>query len=178
MTDGHPSPHRQLIVLRHAKSDWPVGVPDKDRPLAKRGRRDAPAAGRWLAEHVGRIDLVVHSDSRRTTETWAAVAADLTAGGGRVGKVKSSGRVYDASVATLLEVLRAVPDDTRTVLLVGHNPGVQELVVTLAGGSGRGAALAAAKFPTSGLAVLSVDQPWSGLGAGGARIEEFVVPRG
>jgi phosphohistidine phosphatase len=179
VTDGHPSPDRQLIVLRHAKSDWPAGIPDKDRPLAKRGRRDAPAAGRWLAEHVGRIDLVVHSDARRTTETWAAVEAELIAGGGRIGKVKASARVYDASAEALLEVLRAVPDDVGRVLLVGHNPGVQDLVVTLAGqGSESGAALAAAKFPTSGLALLRLAGPWSGMAAGGAILEEFVVPRG
>lgn len=166
-------------MLRHAKSDWPAGVPDKDRPLAKRGRRDAPAAGRWLAEHVGRIDLVVHSDARRTTETWSAVDDGFTAAGGSVRKVKASSRVYDASSEALLDVLRAVPDDVGTVLLVGHNPGVQDLVVSLAGsGSEPAAALAAAKFPTSGLALLRVPGPWSGLAAGGASLEQFVVPRG
>lgn len=179
VTDGHPSPDRQLIVLRHAKSDWPVGIADKERPLAKRGRRDAPAAGRWLAEHVGTVDLVVHSDARRTTETWAGVADGLRAGGGVAGKVRPSGRVYEASAATLLEVLHAVPDDVRVVLLLGHNPGVQDLVVDLAGrGSGPAAALAAAKFPTSAVAVLTVTGPWSGLKAGRARLEEFAVPRG
>jgi len=179
MTDGHRRPARRLIVLRHAKSDWPAGVPDKDRPLAKRGRRDAPEAGRWLAEHVGRLDLVVHSDARRTRETWEALEPALVAGGGSVTEVRSSGRVYEAAVADLIEVLRAVPDDVGTVLLVGHNPGVQDLVLTLAAsGSESAAALAAAKFPTSGLAVLSVKKPWSGLGPKGATLDDFVVPRG
>ena len=156
MTDGHHSPARRLIVLRHAKSDWPAGVPDKERPLAKRGRRDAPEAGRWLAEHVGRLDLVVHSDARRTRETWEAVRASPGRRRRKLTEVRPSGRVYEAEVGDLVEVLRAVPDDLGTVLLVGHNPGVQDLVLSLAGhGSESAAALAAAKFPTSGLAVLS-----------------------
>ncbi len=154
-------------------------MPDKDRPLAKRGLRDAPAAGRWLGEHIGRLDLVVHSDARRTQETWETVEPALRAAGGNATEVRSSGRVYDADVGTLIEVLRAVPDDVGTVLLVGHNPGVQDLVVELAGPrSESGAALAAAKFPTSGLAVLSVAGPWSGLGPHGASLDDFVVPRG
>ena len=93
--------------------------------------------------------------------------------------MRLSGRVYEADVSDLLDVLRAVPDDRGTVLIIGHNPGVQDLVVALAGArSESGAALAAAKFPTSGLAVLTVEGPWSGLGPKGASLDEFVVPRG
>ena len=133
-----------------------------------------------MAEHVGRLDLVVHSDARRTRETWEALEPELAAGGGEAGEVRPSSRVYEADARTLVDVLRAVPDDVGTVLLVGHNPGVQDLVVDLAGrDSQSGAALAAAKFPTSGMAVLSLAGPWSGLGGKPrAVLEDFVVPRG
>ncbi len=170
---------RRLVVLRHAKSDWPAGVPDKDRPLAKRGRRDAAAAGVWLAGQLPTIDLVIHSDAERTTQTWSLVQRTWESSGGILGQVRPSPRVYEATSASLVEVLRAVPDDVRTVLLIGHNPGVQDLVVLLAGGSaGPGAALAAAKFPTCGLALLDITAPWSGLRPRDAALIEFVVPRG
>ncbi len=179
MTKGPSEPGRRLIVLRHAKSDWPAGVADKDRPLAKRGRRDAPAAGEWLAENLGSLDLTVHSDARRARETWECAAAAFAAAGGRVGSVRSARRVYLADVDALIEVLRSVPDDAETVLLVGHNPGVQDLVVELVGArSSSSAALIDAKFPTTGLAVLDIPVPWSGLGPDCAELAEFVVPRG
>ena len=66
---------RRLILLRHAKSDWP-DVPDRDRPLAKRGRRDAPKIGRWLREHGYLPDIVICSDARRTRQTWDRVARE------------------------------------------------------------------------------------------------------
>jgi phosphohistidine phosphatase SixA len=72
-----PTPQRQLMILRHAKSAWPDGVPDRKRPLAKRGCRDAPAAGRWLRGHIVRLDAVVCSPAERARQTWALVAAEL-----------------------------------------------------------------------------------------------------
>jgi len=68
---------RRLILLRHAKSAWPVGVGDHDRPLARRGRREAPLAGRWLNENAREIDLAVCSSANRTRQTWMRVAEQL-----------------------------------------------------------------------------------------------------
>ena len=179
MTDGHPPAARRLIVLRHAKSDWPAGAPDKDRPLAKRGLRDAPAAGRWLAAHVGHLDLVVVSDARRTRETWEALEGELVAGGGGASEMRPSGRVYEAAVSDLVDVLRAVPDDRRTVLLIGHNPGVQDLVVALAGPrSESGGRSGRSKVPHLGAGGAQRPRTVVRPRPQGATLDEFVVPRG
>lgn len=170
---------RRLIVLRHAKADWPAGIPDKDRPLATRGRRDAAAVGRWLAEHIGSLDLVVHSDARRTTETCQLVLGAWPGDGVQNVDVRGSALLYEAGVPELIDALHSLPDQAKTALLIGHNPGVQELVLNLArSDDGAGTALATAKFPTSGLAVLDITGSWSRVTAGGAHLEEFVVARG
>ncbi|MFJ2246618.1 SixA phosphatase family protein [Streptomyces sp. NPDC087862] len=165
----------RLIVLRHAKSAWPEGVPDHERPLAGRGRRDAPAAGRLLHE-TGRVpDLVVCSTARRTRETWDLVAAQLSASP----EVVFEQRVYGASVPALIGVLRDVPERQRTVLLIGHHPGVQELVLSLAGdGDAEAFGRARVKFPTSAVAVLELPGPWARLAPGAAELTDFAVPRG
>lgn len=166
---------RRLVVLRHAKSDWPIGVPDHERPLGRRGKRDAAAAGRWVAEHVGTPDLAVVSTARRTVQTWEVASAELPGSP----EVRLDERVYDATVRDLLAVLTGVAKGTATVLLVGHNPGVQELVLALTGpGDDEGRMLAETKYPTSGLAVLSVGCKWADLGPGKASLTDFVVPRG
>jgi phosphohistidine phosphatase len=166
---------KRLVVLRHAKSDWPVGVADADRPLGRRGKRDAAAAGRWLAEHVGSPDLVWCSPARRTRETLELLSDQLHP----APPVQMDARVYEASLEDLLAVLRQTPKDDQCVLLVGHNPSVQDLVLTLAERQ-RGAdlALTETKYPTSGLAVLDIPGKWADLGARGASLEMFVVPRG
>lgn len=166
---------KRLVVLRHAKSDWPVGVADRDRPLGRRGQRDAPAAGRWIAEHVGVPDVVWCSPARRTKETWELLAAQL----GGSPPVEFDERIYEASVSDLVEVLRETAKGSSSVLLVGHNPGVQELVLALAGGQrSEVQMLAETKFPTSGVALLDVNGPWRELAAGSARLADFAVPRG
>ncbi|MBL1087879.1 MULTISPECIES: SixA phosphatase family protein [Streptomyces] len=190
MTSPFPA---RLVVLRHAKSAWPPDVPDHERPLAKRGRRDAPAAGRRLFADGCVPDLVLCSTSRRTRETWDLVAPEL---GGRP-EVVFEPRVYGASAAELLDVLREVPEQRRTVLLIGHQPGVQDVVLSLAetegpGGAGEregavegeggvgGEALARvrAKFPTAGVAVLALSGAWADLAPGTAALTHFAVPRG
>jgi phosphohistidine phosphatase len=166
---------KRLVVLRHAKSDWPVGVADRDRPLGRRGQRDAPAAGRWIAEHVGVPDAVWCSPARRTKETWELLAAQL----GGSPPVEFDERIYEAGVSDLVEVLRETAKGSSSVLLVGHNPGVQELVLALAGGQrSEVQMLAETKFPTSGVALLDVNGPWRELAAGSARLADFAVPRG
>ncbi|MFI6059993.1 SixA phosphatase family protein [Streptomyces sp. NPDC051286] len=169
------SAHTRLIVLRHSKSAWPEGVTDDERPLAGRGRRDAPAAGRWLREARCVPDLVICSTSRRTRETWELVAAEL----GAVPKVVFEPRVYEATASTLLDVVRTVPERRRTVLLIGHQPGVQDLVLSLAGeGDDQAVARVHGKFPTSAIAVLLFPGPWARLGPGSAALTAFAIPRG
>ncbi len=141
-----------LVLLRHGKSDWSGPEPDVDRPLAKRGLRQAPEAGRWLASGVGPVDLAVVSAAERARQTWQLVADEL----GDQPPVRVEDRVYAASDSQLLEVVRDLPEDAATVVVVGHNPGLEDLVEVLAGEW--------VAMPTSGLAVLELRGPWSSAG--------------
>ncbi len=170
-----PGTFRRLVVLRHAKSAWP-DVPDSERPLAPCGRREAPAAGRWLREADCVPDLVVCSSARSTRETWDLVAAEL---GAAPAPVIYEARLYGASAGDLLGVVREVPAQVRTLMLIGHNPGVQELVLLLAGeADGYVLEQTRTKFPTSAIAVLRAPGPWGSLEAGASRLTDMVVPRG
>lgn len=146
------SRERALVLLRHAKSDWSGDQPDIDRPLAKRGRRQAPAAGQWLAHGVDRIDLAVVSPAKRARSTWKLVAAELA----DAPPVRVDERVYAASATELLDVMRELPEQLDRVVLVGHNPGLEDLAALLTGTELR--------MTTSALAVLAVPGPWSALG--------------
>ena len=138
-----------LILLRHGKSDWADGKPDHLRPLARRGRRQVPVAGRWLAENVGVIDLAVVSPAARTLETWRLAAAELAV----PPPIREDDRVYGGSASSLLGVLRELPGELATVVLVGHSPGVEDLVASLTGRR--------EPMPTSALAVIDFSRPWS-----------------
>lgn len=174
MTEGGaPAGTRRLILLRHAKSDWPSAVPDHDRPLAKRGRKDAPVAGRWLGRSGYVPDAVVCSTARRTRETW-----ELAEGGlasvvpGFAPQVSYEERVYEASVLRLLMLIREFPDAYRTVLLVGHNPGMAELTAGLA----EEPTEPRLAFPTATAAVLAVSGGWAGVAPGEAKLLAFATP--
>ena len=143
---------RTLILLRHAKSDWSGGEPDIARPLAERGRRQAPDAGTWLAAHAMGIDLAVVSPAVRARSTWDLVSAVLDASP----PTRVDDRVYAASDRELLDVVRELPDDLHTVVLVGHNPGLEDLASLLSG--------ELVPMPTSALAVFAVSGPWSAAG--------------
>jgi phosphohistidine phosphatase len=143
---------RTLILFRHSKSDQSSSKADIDRPLNARGRSQAPEAGRWLAENAGEIDLAVVSPAHRARTTWELASAELT----RQPQTRIDDRVYNASVPDLLDVVRDLPDDVHTVVIVGHNPGTEELASLLTGGS--------VSLPTSAIAVLESDAPWSSAG--------------
>jgi phosphohistidine phosphatase len=167
---------RQLIVLRHAKSAWPDGVPDHDRPLAGRGRRDAPAAGRWLAESGHVPDRVLCSTAQRARETWQLAEAEL----GTHPETTFEDKVYGATVTELLDLAHETPSGVRTLMFVGHDPAMRELTLELASSMRPGEASAldrvAVKFPTAAIAVLAFTGSWPGLGPGKARLADFVVP--
>jgi phosphohistidine phosphatase len=169
---------RRLIVLRHAKSAWPDGVPDHDRPLAGRGRRDAPAAGRWLAESGYVPDLVLCSTAQRARETWELAEAEL----GAHPKTTFEDRVYGAMAADLLDLAHEMPSSVRTLMLVGHDPAMRELTLELASPTQLDDACTKAlarvrlKFPTAAIAVLAFANKWSALGPGQAQLTRFVTP--
>ena len=110
---------RTLVLLRHAKSAWP-DVPDHERPLARRGQRDAPVMGRWLraAEHVP--DLVLCSTARRARETWQLAQTRL----GATPPVSFDDGVYEGSAELLLDMIRRAPPPAKTLLIVGHDPAI------------------------------------------------------
>jgi phosphohistidine phosphatase len=166
------SPKRRLILLRHAKSAWP-DVADQDRPLAGRGRRAAPAAGRWLRESGHVPDLVLCSTALRARETWQLAQEEL----GAHPQTTFERRVYGASAAELLELAREAPSGVRRLMIVGHEPTMSDLTLELADDD-RGAALdrVRAKFPTAAIAILVFTGSWPELGPGKARLAEFVVP--
>jgi phosphohistidine phosphatase len=137
-----------LILLRHGKSDWSGGEPDHLRPLARRGRHQVVEAGRWLADNVGVIDLAVVSPAERTRETWQLAAAELAV----PPPVREDDRVYGGSARSLLSVVQELPRDVATVVMVGHNPGVEDLVASLTGRW--------MPMPTSALAVIDLSGPW------------------
>ena len=117
---------RRLMLLRHAKSDWP-DVPDHSRPLAKRGRHDAPVIGRWLHEHGYLPEAVICSSARRTRQTWELMAPEL----GGSPAVTFEQRAYDAGEMTLLYLARELPASCRAALLIGHNPAISDLAASL-----------------------------------------------
>jgi len=141
-----------LILLRHAKSDWSGDEADIARPLAKRGRRQAPDAGRWLATNIDSIDLAVVSPANRARSTWDLVSPELEV----PPPTRIDDRVYAASDDELLDVVRELPDHVGTVVLVGHNPGLEDLASRLTGEW--------AQMPTSALAVITVPSSWSSAG--------------
>ncbi len=165
---------RRLLVMRHAKSDWDTGVGgDFDRPLAKRGRRDAPRMGRWLLEQRLVPDWIISSPALRARETTLAVCEAL---GLDDESISWDRAVYAAEVPALLAVLARCPAERNLVLLVGHNPGLEELVEYLARGSGtlpRSPKL----LPTAAVACLELPADWSRLKAGAGRIFELVIPK-
>ena len=160
---------RRLILLRHAKSDWP-DVPDRDRPLAKRGRRDAPVIGRWLGDHGYLPDTVICSAARRTRQTWELVVPEL----GGSPSVTFEPRAYAASALSLLYLVRELPAASRTAMLVGHNPGVAELATSLAQPPDHDDA--PIRFPTAAVAVLDVSGDWADLSPGQARLLDYATP--
>ncbi|HET9382532.1 MAG TPA: histidine phosphatase family protein [Streptomyces sp.] len=169
-------PLRRLVVLRHAKSARPAGVPDHARPLAPRGRRDAPAAGHALAEAGLLPDLALCSTAVRARRTWDLAAAQW----GTPPPVRHDPRLYAADAAELLAVVREAPAGVMTLLLVGHNPGLQDLVLALAGdGLGDTLERVRTKFPTSAVAVLArYGTGWQDLAPRTAVLTSVLVPRG
>jgi phosphohistidine phosphatase len=166
---------RRLYLLRHAKSSWDaVGVPDRDRPLAPRGKRAAAALRQHFADIELQVDLVLCSPARRTRETWAGVAGGL-AGEPRTEFVE---QIYGAETADLLNVVREVDPDVGSLLLIGHSPGFGDLAHDLAGdGDPAAVARLGEGYPTAAFATLSVDVPWSDVRRGSGRLLDFVRPR-
>jgi phosphohistidine phosphatase len=165
---------RTLYLLRHAKSSWSdPSLVDEKRPLAPRGRRDAKRIAAHLREHRIEPELVLCSPAERTRQTLELVRPAL----GAATTVRIEPDFYPGLDEDLLDQLHALSDETGSVLLIGHNPGIQELALRLAAGGSELARLRA-KFPTAALATLTIPHArWERLAAGDAALAAFVVPR-
>lgn len=142
---------KTLILLRHAKSSWKAtGADDHDRPLKKRGLRDAPRAGQVVRERIGVPSVIVTSPALRAKTTAELVATAMAF----QGDITADRRLYLASADQLLEVVRELPDEAERVLIVGHNPGLEEFVAAMVGD--------AAPMATAAIAALQLDiDAWS-----------------
>jgi phosphohistidine phosphatase len=164
---------KQLLLLRHAKSSWEdPGLPDHDRPLAPRGHR----AAELMAEHLRRAGvapaLVLCSPARRTRETLELIASGI----GEQVRVEFEGELYAASGQSLLERVRALDDEVESAMLIGHNPGLEQLALSLARG-GEKVAQVERKYPTGALATLEFAGRWRELRPGSAKLVDFVRPK-
>lgn len=169
------SPLHRLIILRHAKSSWSTPLPDHERPLNKRGNRDALAAGEWLAAHTGTVDQVLCSTATRTRLTWERAQA----GGASANSVSFHDDIYGNAVPEFEHLILGLPESVGTALLIGHWPGVLELAHHFGMPDAHpGWAQMDEKFPTSGIAVLGSEMRWKQLRERSAKLRDFVVPRG
>jgi phosphohistidine phosphatase len=163
-----------LYLLRHAKSSWTdPTLPDRERPLAPRGRRD----GKRIAKHLARLriqpELVLCSTAERTRETLELVRPAFST----TGTVMLEDELYAASSDELLERIRIVREDVASVMLIGHNPGLQDLALVLAS-AGADLERLETKFPTAALATLTLaNTAWSELSGADALLAAFVVPK-
>jgi len=162
----------RLVLLRHAKSSYPDGVADHDRPLAPRGIREAALAGDWLRANVPTIDGVLCSTATRARQTLSHSGIDAP--------TRYADRLYGATPGVLIAEVNAVSDEVTTLLVVGHEPTMSEVALILAGDDGTDPAALeriAEKYPTSAIAVLTVPRGWAGLEPGRAALTDFHVPR-
>jgi phosphohistidine phosphatase len=164
---------RRLYLLRHAKSSWKQpDLADHDRPLSGRGRRAAKAIARHVGEHGIAPELVLCSTARRTRDTFERLERALG-----TPDVRFERELYGSTADGLLDRLHQVPDEIGSVLLVGHNPAIEDLALDLARPSPERGELEA-KFPTGALATLELaGASWRELGRGGGELVGFVRPR-
>jgi phosphohistidine phosphatase len=165
---------RRLVVMRHAKAEHSAST-DHARALAERGMGDAKAAGRWMSDHGLEPDAALVSDALRTQQTWQQVAGGA---GWDEGIVLFSDALYAAGTDTAFDLLREVGDDVRTLVVIGHNPTMGSLAELVDDGEGDDEATTAMLtrgFPTSAVAVFTVEGAWSDLGPGTARLDAFHV---
>lgn len=162
----------RLILVRHAKSSWKeAALADHERPLNRRGRRSATAIGRWLADEGYLPERVLSSDSARTRETWARIAAELPL----APRAEWSSRLYHASSETILEAVREA-GTASPLLLLGHNPGLALAARAFVAAASEHPAYD--RYPTGATAVLEFDVArWSETGWRTADVRTFVVPR-
>lgn len=165
---------RRLLLLRHAKSAYPAGVADIDRPLGERGRKAAPLMAAYIEREGLRPDHAMVSPARRTQETWEAVREALPDT-----PMETVPSIYEAAAGRILDAVRSAPPEAASLLVIGHNPGLGDLAQRLVGEGPKDLRDdLREKFPTAALAVLEFDaDDWSGIAPGSGRLTRYVRPR-
>lgn len=160
-------PNKHLVMIRHAKSDWDnASIADHDRPLNKRGQRDAPIMADLLHDIIKRPDVLISSTAKRAQETAAHFIKKL-----KPEETTSTDKLYEAGIDNILDVIHNVPPDASCVLLVGHNPGFTEVVELLS-------TTPHLNMPTCCVAVLKLHvDTWTDVGPGTATLVSLEVPR-
>ncbi len=167
---------RRLMLLRHAKSDWSSpGMPDRERPLNARGAGDARTMGVYLARHGLVPDRILCSPAERTRQTVEALAKGWPA----AVEVAYSDRLYEATPETIISLIRAAAPEVHGLLVIGHNPGLQEAArMLIAAGDIEPRERLHEKFPTAALAVIDFPiDAWGKLHRQSGRLDRFVTPR-
>ncbi len=165
---------RRLLILRHAKSSWDSKAKtDSERPLAKRGKKDAPRLGVWMRKQGLIPDHVISSPAKRAKQTADRVCKEL---GIKMDKMTWDHRIYDAGLQELLYVLHDCPTMVKTVMLVGHNPGL-EMLLTYLGADSVVLPEDGKLLPTAALAELTMPEEWAGMSMGVAHLESITRVR-
>jgi phosphohistidine phosphatase len=166
----------RLILLRHAKSAWPEGASDHDRPLAPRGQEAAPLIGAHMARSRILPKRVIVSTARRTRETHALVAAEVA-----MPKPIFDERIYEAPWTRLIEVIREQPASASPLMLIGHNPGIATLASQLCDAmtsNGNALLRLTSKVPTAALIVIDFDlASFAEVDRETGRLVEFTTPK-
>ncbi len=158
---------KTLLLLRHAKSSWTdPDLQDFERPLNHRGRRAAPLIGRFILQEGFVPDLILSSPAERARQTIALIVETAHL----AGELRYDERIYEASAESLLEVISQAEDRFATLLLVGHNPGMEDLLLLLSGETGR--------MPTSALAAITFDtEKWGKVKEHKGRLKSLTTPK-
>ncbi|VAW49489.1 Phosphohistidine phosphatase SixA [hydrothermal vent metagenome] len=171
-----PTKLRELILLRHAKSEWKqADLADIDRPLSDRGKKNATKMGRWLKEQALIPDLILVSPAQRAQQTLRRIFSEFSA------NVVTVDALYLADLPSLLNTLRETPQ-AECVMIIGHNPGLEELFEFLnhetnPNPSNNANTEQVTLFPTCALAHFVLPQTWSSLEKGDGKLLQFIRPK-
>lgn len=166
---------KTVYLLRHAKSSWDdPSIPDFQRPLSERGRKTAPKMSEYLKEEGLIPDAVLCSGAKRAVETWELIAPSLGSP-----KLHLDDNLYMAAPEAIIQWLKRLTPEINSVLLIGHNPGFEELAVRFSGdGKKKALKRLRKKYPTGALAVIQFDvDGWPAVGDGAGYLERFVRPK-
>lgn len=164
-----------LVLMRHSKSAYPLGIADHDRPLNDRGSRDAQAARQWFSQQALAIDLAWVSSAVRAQQTWQGIESGVRVGATAGFECVTTPELYEASVGRLLSLLSQV--SASTLLVIAHNPGLEQLIERVTGRDAQGwLAHIALKYPTGAICVLRLAS-WESLSSGEAELLTYAIPR-